>query len=233
MPAVYAIADVHLSFATPNKAMDVFGARWEHHAERLADHWQSTVREGDLVLIPGDVSWAMYLKDALPDLEFLARLNGEKLLLRGNHDYWWSSYTRLRAALPPSVHALQNDAFLFHGLAVCGTRGWTSPLHAGFSESDDRKLYQRELIRLSLSLAALPKDAPAIAMLHYPPFSEQGKATEFCERLSETSVDTAVYGHLHGVAAHPPFEGVYEGVNYRFVAADQLDFTPLCIREQL
>ncbi|MBR0081253.1 MAG: metallophosphoesterase [Clostridia bacterium] len=227
MPKVYAIADLHMSHSVPDKAMDVFGAHWANHTERLAAAWNDTVREDDLVLIPGDISWAMYLRDAEADLAFLGELPGTKLLLRGNHDFWWSSVTQVRNALPKSVFALQNDVFRFRNLEIAGTRGWTIPESTGFKESEDRKLYERELIRLGLSLNGLTEDAVHIVMLHFPPFSEAGTPSAFVQLLEPYRVAAVVYGHLHGGKAHASaFTGDYHGTAYHLVAADALHFVP-------
>ena len=226
MPNVYAIGDLHLSLSVPNKAMDVFGAHWKDHADRIKEAWQDTVGEDDLVLIPGDVSWAMYLRDAIADLAFIGSLKGSKLLLRGNHDYWWQSVTKVRAALPEGMYALQNDVFRFGDLCICGTRGWTIPESSHFKESADRKLFERELIRLDLSLKALPKDARAIGMLHFPPFSESGAPSEFAKKFTAAGVTDVVYGHLHGASHRFAFNGESDGVLYHTVSADFLDFCP-------
>ena len=226
MPHVYAIGDLHLSLSVPNKAMDVFGARWKDHTDRIREAWQDVVSEDDLVLIPGDISWAMYLNDAIADLAFVGALKGTKLILRGNHDYWWQSVTKVRAALPKGMYALQNDVFRFGDLFVCGTRGWTIPQSSHFRESADRKLYERELIRLDLSLKALPKDVLSIGMLHFPPFSESGEKSAFAERFSAAGVSDVVYGHLHGAAHRCLFNGESDGVRYHAVPADYLDFVP-------
>ena len=226
MPHVYAIGDLHLSLSVPNKAMDVFGARWKDHANRIKEAWQDVVREDDLVLIPGDISWAMYLSDAIADLNLIGGLNGTKLIMRGNHDYWWQSVTKVRTVLPKGTYALQNDVFLFGDLFLCGTRGWTVPESAHFRESTDRKLYERELIRLDLSLNGVPKDAQAIGMLHYPPFSEAGEKSAFAKRFEEAGVKNVVYGHLHGASLRYAFNGEKDGVTYHCVSADFLNFVP-------
>lgn len=230
MPHIYAIGDLHLSLSVPNKAMDVFGAQWRDHAARIREAWQDTVGEDDLVLIPGDISWAMYLDDAAADLAYLGDLKGVKLLLRGNHDYWWQSVTKVRAALPKGMYALQNDVFRFGDVFLCGTRGWTVPSSSRFKESADRKLYERELIRLDLSLSRLPKDAPCVGMLHYPPFSESGEPSAFAERFSAAGVQNVVYGHLHGASHRFAFLGECGGVCYHLVSADYLNFIPKKIR---
>ena len=226
MPHVYAIGDLHLSLSVPNKAMDVFGARWQNHADRLKEAWQDVVSPEDLVLVPGDISWAMYLGDALADLAFIGGLNGTKLLLRGNHDYWWQSVTKVRAALQNGMYVLQNDVFRFGDLFIAGTRGWTIPESAHFKESTDRKLYERECIRLDLSLARVPQGAPLVGMLHYPPFSETGTPGAFAKRFAEHGASDVVYGHLHGASHRFGFTGESDGVRYHLVSADFLDFAP-------
>ena len=227
MPKIYAIADLHMSFSVPNKAMDVFGEQWANYTNRLQSAWKELVGEDDLVLVPGDISWAMYLSDAAADLAFLGSLPGKKLLLRGNHDFWWSSVTQVRRSLPEGVYALQNDTFRFHGVEIAGTRGWVVPESAGFKESEDRKLFEREKQRLLLSLNRLDPDTVHLVMFHYPPFSETGKPSEFVSLLKPYDVKAAVYGHLHGKKAYASaFTGPYEGTYYHFAAADALDFRP-------
>jgi predicted phosphohydrolase len=221
---IYAIADLHLSLAS-DKPMDVFGEAWRGHMEKMERNWREVVSEDDLVLVPGDISWAMQLSAALPDLSFIGSLPGRKILLKGNHDYWWSAIGRVRAALPDGMRALQNDSFVEKGVGICGSRGWLCPGSSNFTP-DDEKIYLRELDRLSLSLRSLPQLETKIAMLHFPPFSDKDRASGFTERLEEASVQVAVYGHLHGEANRYAFEGEKNGVFYHCVAADKLDFTP-------
>ena len=221
---IYAIADLHLSL-TAEKPMDVFGEAWRGHAEKLERNWRETVGEEDLVLIPGDISWAMQLSAALPDLSFIGALPGRKILLKGNHDYWWSAIGRVRATLPAGMRALQNDSFVEDGVGICGSRGWLCPGSSNFSQ-DDEKIYLRELDRLTLSLQSLPPVETKIAMLHFPPFSDKDRASGFSERLEAAGVTIAVYGHLHGEANRYAFEGEKNGITYHCVAADKLDFTP-------
>ena len=221
---IYAIADLHLSL-TSEKPMDVFGEAWRGHAEKLERNWRERVQKDDLVLIPGDISWAMQLSAALPDLSFIGDLPGKKILLKGNHDYWWSAIGRVRATLPAGMRALQNDSIVEAGIGICGSRGWLCPGSSNFSQ-DDEKIYLRELDRLSLSLQSLPQVETKIAMLHFPPFSDKDRASSFTERLEAAGVKIAVYGHLHGEANRYAFEGEKNGVYYHCVAADKLDFTP-------
>ena len=224
---IYAIGDLHLSFGA-EKPMDVFGERWRDHPARLAEAWRACVNAEDLVLVPGDVSWAMQLDGAAPDFSFLGALPGSKLLLRGNHDYWWSSLKRVRAALPEHVYALQNDAFLFGGYAICGTRGWTCPGGAQ-AAPDDERIYARELQRMALSLAAAPDGMEKIVMTHYPPFAERGGDSGFTAQIEESGAKLALYGHLHGAAHRNAFEGERNGVTYRCVSADFLGFRPMLL----
>ncbi len=224
---IYAIADLHLSL-TSEKPMDVFGEAWRGHAEKLERNWRERVQEDDLVLIPGDISWAMQLSAALPDLSFIGSLPGKKILLKGNHDYWWSAIGRVRSSLPDGMRALQNDSIVENGIGICGSRGWLCPGSNNFS-AEDQKIYLRELDRLSLSLSSLPAVETKIAMLHFPPFTDKEKGSGFTERLEVAGVQIVVYGHLHGEANRYAFEGERNGIYYHCVAADKLDFMPKLI----
>ena len=233
MPRIFAIGDLHLSLSVENKAMDVFGPGWANHVARLKEGWQDTVGEEDLVLVPGDISWGLRLEEALADLNFIHGLKGTKVLLRGNHDYWWTGYSKVKSVLPPSVKAVQNDALLWNGVIVGGTRGWNTPLSPDFSESKDRKIFEREKLRLGLSLRAMDDMAGRlrVVMLHYPPFNEKGEPTDFADQIRGHGVDHAVYGHLHGRSCLGSFEGDHEGTRYHLVSADHLQFVPRLIAE--
>lgn len=221
---VYAIGDLHLSHIA-NKPMDIFGPEWERHEERIEREWRDLVRGEDIVLIPGDFSWAMRLEEAKPDIEYLHRLPGTKILIRGNHDYWWSSLTKVRSALPSSIHAVQNDCISIKDVNIGGTRGWTCPGGSGYTIQDE-KLYNREVQRLELSLSSMPKDGIRIAMMHYPPFNENLENSGFTELMEKYDIETVVYGHLHGKSSSFSFKGIRNGVNYMLVSADYIDFTP-------
>lgn len=223
---VMAIADPHLSRRDP-KPMDVFGPGWDGHPEAFFAGWRRVVREDDLVLVPGDLSWALRLDDALSDLRDIAALPGTKVILRGNHDYWWPSIGKLRRALPASMHAIQNDAARFGRVVVAGTRGWACPGSHEFGEHDE-KIYRRELDRLDLSLARArelrrPGDR-VVVMLHYPPTNPRLEPSGFTERIEAFGPDALVFGHVHGgreqVIAH------LDGIRVQFVAADALRFEP-------
>lgn len=226
---VYAIADLHLSLTVENKSMDVFGERWRDHIKRLETAWRETVGEEDTVLINGDISWAMHLEDAREDLAFIGALPGKKVLLRGNHDYWWPGYGKLLASLPPSVTAVQNNTVRVGGITVGGTRGWNLPGMGVFEEERDRKIYEREKLRLSLSLRGFEEGGENYLMLHFPPFTEKDTHSEITEMIEASPVKHVVYGHLHGIAGKDVFEGEQNGVTYHFTAADRLHFMPKLI----
>ena len=207
--------------------MDVFGSHWENHFERISESWRALVSEDDVVLIPGDISWAMQLADALQDLERIAQLPGRILILRGNHDYWWSSLTQLRCSLPQGMHAVQNDAYDAGDMVFCGTRGWTIPGQGAAAQ--DEKIFRREVLRLEMSLKAAAQMAdgrPIVAMMHYPPLLPEHKAsgTAFTRLLSAYGVSRCVYGHLHGQSIQRGINGVYDGVRYDLVSCDALGF---------
>ncbi len=212
--------------------MTVFGPAWSGHPEVFFERWREVVGEDDLVIIPGDISWAMRLEDALPDLEAIAALPGRKVILRGNHDYWWPSISKLRRALPPGMYALQNDAVVIEGVAVAGTRGWITPFERDFTEHDE-KIYRREAERLRLSLAGAarkPHDRLVIAM-HYPPFGPGGEPTLFTDLIEEARPDAVVFGHLH-TADPEKLPRDWKGIPLYLVAADVVGFRPQLILEK-
>ena len=227
---IFALGDLHLSFSC-EKPMDIFGPNWEGHAARIEAAWKETVKKEDLVLIPGDISWAMHMREALPDLAFIADLPGRKIILRGNHDYWWSSLSKVRDSLAPGIYALQNDCIPIAGWAIVGTRGWVCPGSALFDPARDQKLYDRECIRLELSLKAAPPQMPKLCMLHYPPFNEKRQPSGFTALLEAYGVEQVVYGHLHGKSCKNAFEGQRNGITYTLCSADHLGFSPKCILE--
>ncbi|NCB30993.1 MAG: phosphohydrolase, partial [Clostridia bacterium] len=198
---------------------------------RLETAWRNTVGREDVVLLPGDISWAMTLDEAKADLDFIAALPGKKVILRGNHDYWWSSVSKVRSALAPGIYALQNDCLALWGMAVVGTRGWTCPGSALFKPEEDQKLYERELIRLELSLKSAPPNVSKLCMLHYPPCNEKRQQSGFMDLLEAYGVERVIYGHLHGKSCKNAFEGNRNGVEYTLCSADHLAFSPKLIVE--
>jgi len=227
---VFAIADTHLSFTT-DKPMGVFGEAWLDHAERLASLWRGDVSADDLVIVVGDISWAMKPEEAIPDLEFLHGLPGQKLIVRGNHDLWWQSITRLNA-LFDDMRFLQNDCVFYdEGKAICGSRGWGLPGLEDYG-ADDEKILARELIRLKLSFdSAMKKGAEdIICALHFPPALAPANKSPFTELIEQYPVSQVVYGHLHGQQAfRKGIIGERSGILYKLVSSDFLDFRPLRI----
>lgn len=222
---IFAIGDLHLS-TNVEKPMNIFGPGWENHFERICADWAEKVSEDDLVLIPGDISWGMYLEEAQADLDLIAKLKGKKIITRGNHDYWWKSITAVRGALKPNLYALQNDAMRFDGVVVCGTRGWTVP-EKNFKNEEDEKIYKRELIRLELGLQAMEKlyqqGDKKIVMIHYPPFNAKMLPSDFTRLCEKYKVDTVVYGHLHGKNCRCKLELVQNGIKYLLTSCDQVN----------
>ncbi len=228
---VFAIADPHLSRASP-KPMGIFGGNWEGHPEIFFTKWQEIVQEDDLVLIPGDISWAMNLNEALLDLQDIAALKGKKVLLRGNHDYWWNSIGKVRKALPNRMYAIQNDALRFvgkeAGVIIAGTRGWVCPNDFEFTEQD-KKIYLREIERLKLSLQAAKKLRLAgdklIVMLHYPPTNSLLEPSKLTKIIQDAAPDALAFGHLHGKDVTQVINNL-DNIAVHFVAADALRFKP-------
>ena len=219
--AVFAISDLHLP--AQQKPMDVFGPHWKDHFERIRLDWLSRVTHGDVVLLPGDLSWAMRLEEAQEDLQSIAELPGIKLLVRGNHDYWWNSIGRVRRSLGEGMLALQNDSALIDGRLYAGTRGWTLP--GPETAEDDLRIYNRERLRLEMSLKharRLDAFAPLTVLMHYPPRTEEQPG--FSDLLEAYGTQDCVYGHLHGAALHGAIRGRCGAVQYHQVSCDGLDF---------
>lgn len=224
---IYAIGDLHLSTAV-DKPMDIFGPGWENHFERIEADWRKKVGEDDLVLVPGDISWGMYPKEAKPDLDLVSRLPGKIIFTRGNHDYWWKSITCVRALLDENRFALQNDAIRFDGVVICGTRGWAVPeIEGKFKDAEDEKIFKREVIRLELALQDLSKKRKtgdkAIVMIHYPPFNAKMLPSEFTRLCEKYDVDYVVYGHLHGKNCRCKLRLVQNGIEYFLTSCDQVN----------
>ncbi len=251
---IWALADLHLSFGVPSKSMEVFGPAWENYQERIYAAWTRLVQSEDLVLIPGDISWAIHLEEALVDLKWIAALPGTKVLLKGNHDYWWSSTNKLRKLMPPSIHLIYHDALEWNGVAIGGARLWDTPEYtyddfiafqktpkcvkkktkeelAHLSE-DNARIFARELMRLELSLKQLdPKVKKRIAMTHYPPIGPDLQQSNASKLLEKYEVDTCVFGHIHSVKKDSLPMGTARGIRYYFASADYLNFEPILIWE--
>lgn len=222
---LFAISDLHFP-SSENKPMDVFGDHWQNHIEKISEDWRRRVSDDDVVLLPGDFSWAMRLRDAVADMEKISGLPGKKVLLRGNHDFWWGSISRVRDALPEGMYAVQNDCVSLGGYVIAGTRGWLLP--GSDTTSQDETVYKRELVRLELSLTAAKRvcgDEPPVCMMHFPPLTVADRKTGFTDIIEAFGVKRVYYGHLHGPAVKNAFQGENNGVLYRLVSCDSLGFS--------
>ena len=228
---LFAIGDLHLS-GGDDKPMDVFGPQWDRHFFHISEQWRRNVSGEDLVLIPGDISWAMHLEEARQDLEAIAALPGRIILCKGNHDYWWNSISRVRAVLPSGMQALQFSAADAGAAVVCGTRGWLFPTREQPLDEANRKIFMRETQRLRMALEEaqqMASDRPIVAMMHYPPLLEGERDTAFTELLEAFHVHTVVYGHLHGQGIQSGFTGEHHGIRYHLVSCDSIGFSPKVI----
>ncbi len=222
---IFAISDLHISTNT-NKPMDVFGGNWINYLDKIFEDWNDKVSDDDLVLIGGDISWAMNIDDAKSDIETLKNLKGKKILIKGNHDYWWSGIGKVRDILPENFFALQNDSILIDNVVICGSRLWSVPGSPDFTEQDE-KIYLREAERLKLSLSSAKKlqreGDKLIALVHFPPFNVRRENSLFTEIFEQNGVDAVIYGHLHGKNVRADKLVVKNGVKYYLTSCDQVE----------
>ena len=229
--AVYAIADLHLSL-DGTKSMDIFGPNWEGYMEKIEKHWKQTVSEGDTVVLAGDFCWAMQLQEAYEDFAWIEKLPGKKILLKGNHDYWWNTITCMRNYLKEqgfqTIDFLYNNSYCVEDIILAGTRGWT------FNGEDNAdKIIQRENQRLELSLAdgrkCFGQDKEMVAFIHYPPIvrgtGNEVRDTVFLQTLQKYDVKRCYYGHLHGGAHKEACEGEYGGITFKLISGDYTNFS--------
>lgn len=235
---IFAIGDLHLSFKErvnvknweeneQYKPMEEVDRSWQGHARRIYDNWHKVVGKDDVVLVPGDISWAMRLDEASVDLNFLGLLPGLIVCVQGNHDYWWQSISRARDAVPSNVQLIQNDHVNLGIINICGTRGWLCPNGAYFKEHDE-KIYKRELIRMENSLQSAGA-GHKIAMMHYMPTNEKHDYSGFIELFQKYEVENVIYGHLHARACRYRLPDRAWGINFHLTSADYLDFSPKLI----
>lgn len=219
---IFAISDLHLSINNP-KPMDIFGPVWDGYLESIEEDWKCKVGDDDIVLIPGDISWAMRLKEALPDLEYICSFKGNKVIIKGNHDYWWSAIGEVRKHLSCNTFAIQNDAIKFGNVIVCGSRGWTIP-EGEFIDAQDEKLFKRELIRMELSLKTMSvlrtANEKVIVMTHFPPFNSKLENNEMLNLFKQYNVDAVVYGHLHSYDKKQKRVLELDGIKYYLASCD-------------
>jgi predicted phosphohydrolase len=245
---IFAIGDLHLALATPGKAMDFFGGDWKDYTSKIETNWRKHVSQDDLVLIPGDISWAKTLEEAKVDFAWIENLPGKKIISKGNHDYWWPSGKKLQEALPPSITALNKSALSIEGVSIAATKLYDAPgiffgPYINFApnprevvkeknEEEEKRLYQRELERLELALSMMPEAALRIAMVHYPPISADMTPSLASKLLEKYRIDICIFGHLHSIKKECSLFGKsLNGVKYYLTSADYLDFCPLLIKE--
>lgn len=226
--SLFAIADLHLSLST-NKSMEIFKG-WENYTEKIEKNWNDIVSDSDTVVIPGDISWAMKLDEAEADLKFINNLPGKKLILKGNHDLWWSTISKLNTFLRDkdfdSIEFVHNSAKRVGDIAVCGTRGWF------YDGEASKKVIMREAGRLETSIkAAKALGGELVVFLHYPPIAGDLVVDEIMQVMINNEIDRCYYGHIHGVSfkSRRAFEGDYKGIEFKLISADYLKFMPLKI----
>ena len=226
--SIFAIADTHLSFGT-NKPMDSFPG-WSDYVSRLENNWNKIVTENDTVVIAGDISWAMNFEELLKDFEFINSLNGNKIIVKGNHDYWWNTASKMNKFIEDNnfstIRILHNNSYSVEGVSVCGSRGW----FFDSEESHDELVLTREVGRVRRSLECAENEE-IIAFLHYPPVTVDNECKEIIDVLNEFKVKKCYYGHLHGAAARSAVEGEIDGISFKLISCDRLSFIPLLIKK--
>ena len=231
--SIYTIGDLHLSF-NENKPMSIFGENWEGYEEKVRKNWIKLVKKDDLVVLPGDFSWSMYLKDTYKDFEYLNKLPGKKLLLKGNHDYWWSTVSSMRNYIKENnfenIDFIYNNSYEHENKIIVGTRGW-----AFGEDAESKKMINREVSRLELSIKSgienYGADKEIIAFTHYPPIIKQNvennEINDFIQTLKKYNIKKCYYGHLHGTAIKEAVEGIYFDIEFKLVSADAIGFCPV------
>ena len=228
--AIFTIGDLHLSF-NDDKPMSVFGENWEGYEDKIKKDWIEKVKENDLVVIPGDFSWSMYLENTYLDFSYINKLPGKKLLLKGNHDYWWSTLKKMRDYLEEkefqNIDFIYNNAYEYENKIIVGTRGWSQS-----EEKEDKKILDREKIRLELSITdgieTYGDEKEVIAFMHYPPIIKhnitENEPTDFIRLMQKYNIKRCYYGHLHSTSIKEAVEGEYFGINFKLVSADGIEF---------
>ena len=225
---LYAIADLHLSLGC-DKPMDIF-VGWNDYVSRLEKAWRRLITPDDTVVIAGDISWAMKLEETYNDFKFINSLPGEKIILKGNHDYWWGTKTKIEEFLQKNnfntIKVLFNNSYTVDGVSISGSRGWFYDI----KDADNKKVLNREAARLNTSILAA-ENKPPVVFLHYPPVFGDYICDEVLNVLRKNNITQCYYGHLHGRAAHAKaIQGIYEGIKFKMVSADGVDFTPVLVR---
>ena len=225
--SLYVLADLHLCFSDPTKTMSIFNG-WQDYQERIKKHWLENIKDGDTVVLPGDISWGMSLAEAVPDFRFINELPGEKIIIKGNHDYWWTTMKKMEEFLSAegftTIKILHNNHYRYENYGICGTRGWVNMP----GETQDEKVLKREVQRLETSIrSALAENLEPIVFLHYPPIFATNFNYDILEILYRYNIKDCYYGHIHGRSAHELcVKNTYDDINFHLVAGDYLQFIP-------
>ena len=224
---MFVLADLHLCFGEPSKTMSVFNG-WADYQDRIKKHWLELIKNEDTVVLPGDISWGMSLAEAAPDFHFINDLPGEKIIIKGNHDYWWSTMKKMEGFLAAegcsTIKLLHNNHYRYGEYGICGTRGWVNMP----GETQDEKVLKREVQRLETSIkSALAENLKPIVFLHYPPIFATNFNYDILEVLYRYNISDCYYGHIHGRSAHELcVKNTYDGINFHLIAGDYLQFIP-------
>ena len=232
--SLFVLADTHLSLAA-EKPMDIFGRRWEGHTDKIKENWNACVQPEDTVVIPGDISWAMTLEDALPDFLFINSLPGKKIISKGNHDYYWNSLKKINDLFAENgidtISLLHNNSFEYEDVAICGSRGWYPDERNNPDNADYEKLINRETIRLEFSLKDAQQRYPEkekIVFLHFPPIWRETETKTITDTMKSYGVKKCFFGHIHGDYGEDSFSR--DGIDYRLISSDALNFIPFKIK---
>ncbi|OPZ20802.1 MAG: Calcineurin-like phosphoesterase [Firmicutes bacterium ADurb.BinA205] len=225
--SLYVLADLHLCFSDPTKTMSIFNG-WQDYQERIKKHWLENIKDGDTIVLPGDISWGMSLAEAVPDFRFINELPGEKIIIKGNHDYWWTTMKKMEEFLSAegftTIKILHNNHYRYENYGICGTRGWVNMP----GETQDEKVLKREVQRLETSIrSALAENLEPIVFLHYPPIFATNFNYDILEILYRYNIKDCYYGHIHGRSAHELcVKNTYDDINFHLIAGDYLQFIP-------
>jgi predicted phosphohydrolase len=229
--AIFTIGDLHLPLGI-DKPMNIFGKQWDNYVERIAANWSAAVRDEDTVIIPGDFSWATYIEQAERDFAYIEQLPGKKIIIKGNHDYWWTTLSKMNEFVSAhgykTISFLQNTSVTADGISICGTRGWLYPAWVPFTEADER-YFNREVGRLELSLKAAKTDEIRV-FTHYPPMSRAAEGNAFVDMMKKYGVKYCYYGHLHSFSHANRIPDEVDGIKYILVSSDYLKFQPKLVK---
>lgn len=232
--ALYTISDLHLSIGV-KKPMDIFGGKWQGYMEKIEKNWRAVVSPEDTVVIGGDISWGINLKESLLDFQLLSDLPGKKIIGKGNHDLWWSTIRKMKQFFEENhiknIDFLFNNCFIYDNIGICGTRGWF--FEENFQECHDEKIFRRELIRLETSFKAAQSQGvdEILCFLHYPPIAPSYRCGEIMDLMHKYGVKQCIYGHLHSDSLRYAVTGMQEDIYFRLVSGDYIDFMPVLLKK--